>query len=329
MWYLKICLIVSLYINSATCEAPYAAAGWRPQHPFNLPNDYLPPSRDVGKERQKQHQRTFAVEINKERVDYAGQIQNNIFNSANRQPASTYLSPRKQSTDVLKVQRPPYQKPAPQFILQSSGPRPQQSKEAQVFQISGTQEQQQRRERLPLRLNQQRQFFPLVEQQQSEFSKPAQTYGPPSGAQEQKFTINYPDSRDLEPQQADSDVEEGARIAVEALNLAAEAYNRQQEGEIVRSDDDASEADVQEVDADSAKPSSGGYPASRATRGQYYVLGPDNRLQLVRFTTTQSEAEARGNGGFTAQLRYTPVGEINDPVFKYNSRGQVVRVFKK
>lgn len=307
-------------------EAPYAAAGFRPRQPFNLPVDYLPPSRGT----EKQQHPTYVVEINRERVDYAGQIQNNILNSANRQPDKTYFSPRKQNTDFLKVQRPPYQEPGPQFVLQSAFPRTQQPQQTKIFQLSESQSRQQRGERLPLRPQQQQPFFAFEGEQRSEVSRPAKNYGPPSSGQEQNFAVNYPDSRSLEPQQTDGEVEEGVRIAIEALNAARESYNRQQEGEVANGDDGISEADVQEADdAAGAKQPGAGYPASRATRGQYYVLGPDNRLQLVRFTTAQSEEEARSNGGFTAQLRYTPVGEINDPVFKYNSQGQLVRIVKK
>ncbi|XP_034650280.1 uncharacterized protein LOC117889880 [Drosophila subobscura] len=44
--------------------APYAAAGWQPRVPFNLPNEYLPPSRARGS----------GVEISKERVELAGKV---------------------------------------------------------------------------------------------------------------------------------------------------------------------------------------------------------------------------------------------------------------
>ncbi|XP_017468464.1 PREDICTED: uncharacterized protein LOC108360615 [Rhagoletis zephyria] len=321
MWCLKIFLVALLYVGFAMGEAPYAAAGWRPQRPFNLPADYLPPSRGV----EKQQQPTYVLEINKERVDYAGQIQNSILNSANRQPANPYFPPRKQNTDFLKVQRPPYQEPGPQFVLKSAFPRSQQPQKTQIFQISETQSRQQRGERLPT----QQPFFAFEGEQRSAVSKPAQNYGPPSSGQEQNFAVNYPDSRNLEPQVPDGEVDEGVRIAIEALNVARESYNRQQEGEVINGSDGTLEADVQEVDDADAKRPSDGYPSSRATRGQYYVLGPDNRLQLVRFSTTQSEEEARNNSGFTAQLRYTPVGEINDPVFKYNGQGQLVRIVKK
>lgn len=316
-----------LFVTCALAEAPYPAKGWRPLRPFNLPTDYLPATRDIEEQKQPE-QPIFDVELNKERIEFVGQIQNNVLSSPNRRPANAYLPPQRQNTDFdLKVQRPPYQKSGLQFVLQTAGYRPHQQQNTKIFQISNI-KQQQPREPRPLR-PQQPTDFAFGVQQQSEISRPAQAYGPPSNGGQQTFTINYPDPQDLGPGQADAELEDAARIAIEALNAAKDAYNRQLEADAENSDGGASEADVQEISADGTKKPSGGYPASRATRGQYYVLGPDNRLQLVRFTTTQSEEEARRNAGFTAQLHYMPVGEINDPIFKSNSKGQLVRIVKK
>lgn len=66
---------------------------------------------------------------------------------------------------------------------------------------------------------------------------------------------------------------------------------------------------------------------SNAFSGQYYVLGPDNNLQRVMFSTSQSD-EDRRNMGFTAQLRYSPVEPIRGPVYAYNEQGQLVRIYK-
>ncbi|CAD7012795.1 uncharacterized protein LOC101449477 [Ceratitis capitata] len=325
---LKFFLSSLLCITTTLAEAPYAAGGWRPQRPFNLPADYLPPARDVG----KQQQPIFDVELNKERVVFAGQIQSSAVSSANRQQTSPYLATKKQNSDFLKVQRPPYQKPAKQLVFKTIDIRPQEQQKTQIFQISKPQPQ--FSQRRPLR-PQTTTNFAFGSEQETRVSKPAQKFGPPSSGEEQKFTINYPNPRSLKPpQQADNELEDAARLAIEALNAAKDAYNRQLVGGAVNADDGGLEADVQEVDADGVrKPSAGrngggGYPASRATRGQYYVLGLDNRLQLVRYTTTQSEAEARTDGSFTANLHYTPLGEIKNPIFKSNSRGQLQRIVK-
>lgn len=62
--------------------------------------------------------------------------------------------------------------------------------------------------------------------------------------------------------------------------------------------------------------------------GQYYILGKDNTLQRVVYEAIQTEDDA-ANNGFTAQLRYSPVEPIRDPVYGYDDQGQLVRIFNK
>ncbi|CRK89397.1 CLUMA_CG003148, isoform B [Clunio marinus] len=61
--------------------------------------------------------------------------------------------------------------------------------------------------------------------------------------------------------------------------------------------------------------------------GQYYILLPDNSLQKVRFATQQTEEDRQING-FSAQLRYSPVEAIRDPVYGYDEQGKLVRLYK-
>ncbi|XP_055706597.1 uncharacterized protein LOC129803818 [Phlebotomus papatasi] len=68
--------------------------------------------------------------------------------------------------------------------------------------------------------------------------------------------------------------------------------------------------------------------ANAGSSGQYYVLSQDNTLQRVMFLTRQTEEDRRRNG-FTAQLRYSPVQPITDPIYVYNEQGQLIRVFNK
>ncbi|XP_032589876.1 uncharacterized protein LOC6559878 [Drosophila grimshawi] len=58
--------------------------------------------------------------------------------------------------------------------------------------------------------------------------------------------------------------------------------------------------------------------------GRYYIVSSNNKLQRVLYRTTEDKT----GDGFTAQLRYSPVGELHDPVYKYNSLGQLERVLK-
>lgn len=62
--------------------------------------------------------------------------------------------------------------------------------------------------------------------------------------------------------------------------------------------------------------------------GQYYILGKDNTLQRVVYEAIQTEDDA-ANNGFTAQLRYSPVEPIRDPVYGYDDEGHLVRIFNK
>ncbi|XP_034109006.1 uncharacterized protein LOC117571119 [Drosophila albomicans] len=63
--------------------------------------------------------------------------------------------------------------------------------------------------------------------------------------------------------------------------------------------------------------------SSNIKEGRYYVISPDNKLQRVIYRTEEAQGDE-----FTAQLKYSPVGELQDPVYKYNSQGQLERVLK-
>lgn len=65
-----------------------------------------------------------------------------------------------------------------------------------------------------------------------------------------------------------------------------------------------------------------------STNGQYYILGKDKTLQRVIYTTTQTDEDIVNNG-FTAQLRYAPVEPIRDPIYAYDTQGQLVRIYRK
>jgi len=64
-------------------------------------------------------------------------------------------------------------------------------------------------------------------------------------------------------------------------------------------------------------------PQANYKEGRYYVVTPDNKLQRVVYRTEDAKGDE-----FTAQLRYSSVGELQDPVYKYNSQGQLERVLK-
>lgn len=68
--------------------------------------------------------------------------------------------------------------------------------------------------------------------------------------------------------------------------------------------------------------------ANAGNNGQYYILTKDNTLQRVVYTTGQTEDDLL-HDGFTAQLRYEPVEPIRDPVYAYDSQGQLIRIYNK
>ncbi|XP_039228275.1 uncharacterized protein LOC6530823 [Drosophila yakuba] len=59
-------------------------------------------------------------------------------------------------------------------------------------------------------------------------------------------------------------------------------------------------------------------------QGRYFVISQDNKLQRVTFSSQQNE----NADDFTAQLTYSTVGQLKDPVYRYNSQGQLERVLK-
>lgn len=62
--------------------------------------------------------------------------------------------------------------------------------------------------------------------------------------------------------------------------------------------------------------------------GQYYILGKDNTLQRVVYRTSRTQDD-NINNGFTAQLRYSPVEPIRDPIYGYDDQGHLVRLYNK
>ncbi|KMY95240.1 uncharacterized protein LOC6735364 [Drosophila simulans] len=58
--------------------------------------------------------------------------------------------------------------------------------------------------------------------------------------------------------------------------------------------------------------------------GRYFVISQDNKLQRVTFSSQQNENAE----DFMAQLTYSTVGQLKDPVYRYNSQGQLERVLK-
>ncbi|KAH8280319.1 hypothetical protein KR018_002726, partial [Drosophila ironensis] len=65
-------------------------------------------------------------------------------------------------------------------------------------------------------------------------------------------------------------------------------------------------------------------PQPNIRQGRYFIVSEDNKLQRVSFSSQQSG----DSEDFTAQLSYSTVGQLRDPVYRYNRQGQLERVLK-
>uniref|UniRef100_A0A182FT99 TPR_REGION domain-containing protein n=2 Tax=Anopheles albimanus TaxID=7167 RepID=A0A182FT99_ANOAL len=131
------------------------------------------------------------------------------------------------------------------------------------------------------------------QQQQQPQQVPAETYGPPEQEEEQ-------------PQQQ-PEQEETPGTTVQPLD----------------NDDDAAAEDEYEDDAGRTV-----VAISNGFSGQYYILSPDNTLQRVVYSATQTDEDRLVNG-FSAQLKYAPVEPIRGPVYTYNEQGQLCACLTK
>uniref|UniRef100_A0A1I8P8T8 DUF4794 domain-containing protein n=1 Tax=Stomoxys calcitrans TaxID=35570 RepID=A0A1I8P8T8_STOCA len=282
-------------------SAPYAPAGFRPQKPFHLPGEYLPPTVDesaLSGQQEFDPNQGFSYEITRQQVDFAGQ---EVQSFPISQPHRTYGPPPTSGTDQQPGQDLPHHNSGRPFFDQpprrpaAGGQKPSQGRPPTRFppqqrpQPSYPQQGIFPTQRLPNPTTDER-FEPqqnLPEAQQ----QPAAQYGAP---------INV-DPRYAAPQeqQQDNIDELQKQYALDALKAAVDNYNRLQEN-----------------------------TSDRITQGQYFVVNPDQTIQKVQFTTKQSDQEAETND-FTAELKYTKVGELKDPLYKYNAEGQLVRIVKK
>ncbi|KFB37808.1 AGAP012043-PA-like protein [Anopheles sinensis] len=292
----RYCFLIVLLV--ATAAAQYPASGWRPEGAqFRLPTEYGAPLLLF----QPQPQRV-QVQITREDVRFAGQ------QVAEEQPSSTttttttvepvtQANPSTTTTtdqpelDPLKVQGLPSDQP--KDFQQRANLRQQPAAIRQ----------------LPTNFGQ-RQFFPISGQLRAL---------PPVGTnvfqQEQQQQVVQPQPVQQPQQQA----------------TPAETYGppEQEPAELPATTE---QPDVQQEDGeddyDGDEESGPVVAVANAFSGQYYILGPDNTLQRVVYSTMQTDEDRLVNG-FSAQLKYSPVDPIRDPVYTYNEQGQLIRIYKK
>uniref|UniRef100_A0A1I8NAN4 DUF4794 domain-containing protein n=1 Tax=Musca domestica TaxID=7370 RepID=A0A1I8NAN4_MUSDO len=286
---LVLCCLAASYVTAEAPlanhrSAPYAPAGFRPDIPFNLPGEYLPPGSfdDAAEQQQFGDNQGFGFEVSKQRVDFAGQEVQYVPVSephrrygpppGSQQPGINNNNNNNNNGGSGRPNRRPFNR-RPSFPGDRRQPNFPQQPQGDIF--------------TPQRLSNPQTDERFEPQQIPQH--PAAQYGAP---------INIDPRQAGHDRQQDED-EIQKQYALDALNAAIENYNRLQDNQ-----------------------------SDRISQGQYFVVNPDHSIQKVQFTTKQSEAEAKDND-FTAELKYTKVGEIKDPLYKYNAEGQLVRIVKK
>uniref|UniRef100_A0A182YCD7 DUF4794 domain-containing protein n=1 Tax=Anopheles stephensi TaxID=30069 RepID=A0A182YCD7_ANOST len=282
--------LVAFLAVAVTAKAQYPAAGWRPEGAqFRLPTEYGAPLLLL----QPQPQRVN-VQITRENVQFAGR-------QIAQEQVTTTAEPVTQSTPATSSTT----EQAEQDPLNVQGLPSDQRKDFQ--QRANLREQKVNR---PLPANfAQRPLFPVngqlralpavrgnVFQQQVVQSQPAPVQPLAAPAE----TYGPPDQEE-EPQQP-----EEQPVTTEQPQVPQD-----------ESDDDYDEDAGRTVVA-----------VSNSFSGQYYILAPDNTLQRVVFSTMVTDEDRQVNG-FSAQLKYSPVDPIRDPVYTYDEQGQLVRIYKK
>ncbi|XP_058831501.1 uncharacterized protein LOC131690053 [Topomyia yanbarensis] len=284
--------VLCLFLGAVAAEAPfagYAPSGWRPQGAqLKLPSEYGAPV----------VQEPVEVEITQENIAHAGQL---VETTTDQYPSNEYLPPTttdQPELDPIRVQGLPdnqfkdFQRSKPQQAARLSANRRTNlaSKQPQVPQPQSF-----------FALNGQLRVLPVNNLQfgrQEQAIRPVQTYGVPNQDGDDATGKDVPETYDQpeepvpteQPEPNDEDEEEDQS--------------------------DPSQNDNRPVIA-----------ASNAFSGQYYIVGQDNKLQRVIYSTSQTEDDRR-QMGFTAQLRYSPVEPIQGPVYAYNEQGQLVRIYK-
>ncbi|XP_017072579.1 uncharacterized protein LOC108108872 [Drosophila eugracilis] len=152
------------------------------------------------------------------------------------------------------------------------------------------------------------------------FNLPNQYVPPVRSSQEVEITkarvdqinpVDKPESNYLSPQQLDIPEEQ-----ILPNSRPANQYGPPDpQFKIIYPDDE--EPVIQKDSVDSQQP--------KIREGRYFVISQDNKLQRVTFSSQQN---GDNNDDFTAQLTYSTVGQLKDPVYRYNNQGHLERILK-
>uniref|UniRef100_A0A182PV58 DUF4794 domain-containing protein n=1 Tax=Anopheles epiroticus TaxID=199890 RepID=A0A182PV58_9DIPT len=285
--------LVALLAVSVAAEAPYPASGWRPEGAqFRLPTEYGAPLLLL-----QPQPRRVEVQISRENVQFAGRQIAQELPAVTTTTTTTTVEPVTQTTPFTTST-------TEQAELDPLKVQGLPSEQGRDFQQRANLRQRVVNRPLPANIAQ-RPLFPVsgqlralpavrgnVFQQQvvqQPQAVPAETYGPPEQEEEEQ---QQPEEQPVTTEQPQAPQDDN--------------------------DDDYDEDDAGRTVV----------AVSNSFSGQYYILAPDNTLQRVIYSTMVTDEDRQVNG-FSAQLKYSPVDPIRDPVYTYDEQGQLVRIYKK
>uniref|UniRef100_A0A9I3GJ70 DUF4794 domain-containing protein n=1 Tax=Anopheles farauti TaxID=69004 RepID=A0A9I3GJ70_9DIPT len=288
--------LVAVLVAVVAAEAPYPASGWRPEGAqFRLPTEYRAPLLFI----QPQPQRVV-VQVTRENVQFAGQ-------QVVQEQATTTVEPVTQTNEYI-----------PPATTTTTTEQP----ELDPLKVQG----------LPLEQN--RDFQPRANLRQQPFNRQL----PANFAQRPLFPVSGQlrvlpgvQGNVFQQQQQQQQVQQPQPQA-NPQAVPAETYGPPEQEEAQPEDPVTTEQPqvVQEESEDDYEDDAGRsvVAVANAFSGQYYILAPDNTLQRVVYSTMITDEDRQANG-FSAQLKYSPVDPIRDPVYTYDEQGQLVRIYKK
>ncbi|XP_050092949.1 uncharacterized protein LOC126575974 [Anopheles aquasalis] len=300
-------VLLALFVAAVAAEAPYAASGWRPEGaPFRLPTEYAAPLVVF-----QPQPRVVELQFTRENLQFAGrqiaveqqQQQQHPAVATTPAPSTTTSFPTRQSNENVPVA------PITTTVQPDLDPVNVQALPAEQSKDFQQQVKQNARLRQQAKLQAPRPFFPLSGQLRALPGVPSPFFQQQVAAQPQQVpaeTYGPPEQEEEQPQQQPEQQETPA-TTVQPLD----------------NDDDAAAEDEYEDDTGRTV-----VAIANGFSGQYYILSPDNTLQRVMYSASQTDEDRLVNG-FSAQLKYAPVEPIRGPVYTYNEQGQLVRIYKK
>uniref|UniRef100_A0A1Y9J099 DUF4794 domain-containing protein n=1 Tax=Anopheles quadriannulatus TaxID=34691 RepID=A0A1Y9J099_ANOQN len=285
--------LVAVLAVSVAAEAPYPASGWRPEGAqFRLPTEYGAPLLLL-----QPQPRRVEVQITRENVQFAGRqiaqeqvpVTTTTVEPVTQTTPVTTTTTEQADLDPLKVQGLP-------------------SDQRKDFQQRANLRQQVVNRPLPANIAQ-RPLFPVSGQLRALPAVRGPVFQQQVAQQPQQVQPQAVPAETYGPPEQEEEQQQPEEQP---------ATTEQPQVPQDESDDDYDEDDAGRTVV----------AVSNAFSGQYYILAPDNTLQRVIYSTMVTDEDRQVNG-FSAQLKYSPVDPIRDPVYTYDEQGQLVRIYKK